>query len=363
MATIYDVAKAAGVSPKTVSRVLNGDAPVGKATREAVTAAMERLGYVPSNAARMMRSNRSGLIGLITGAISGTPSQLTPAGLPELLIVQGIQQAVAHTGKTLMIADSGGLRERVPHLIKTFVEHRVEGLIYVAGYHQEVDLPRLLGSTPIVLANCFDAAGTPAVVPDDRRGEADLVRSLIRAGHTRIAYLTLREDIVATALRRAGYAEALAEAGIAYDPALVEGCEMPEDEEAEAQLLWDAIDHMLRLPEAPTVFCCGNDRMAMRVYGILRARGLNVPGDISVAGYDNNRVIAETLFPPLTTVELPYRAMGARAVQRLIGLISGQGREESGPAIIAGPVHWRGSVTERRADNVTRLKLVREDPS
>ena len=93
MATIYDVAEKAGVSPKTVSRVLNGDAPVGKATREAVEAAMDQLGYVRNNAARMMRATRSGLIGLVTGAITKDMTQ--PAGLPDLFIVQGVQARLA----------------------------------------------------------------------------------------------------------------------------------------------------------------------------------------------------------------------------------------------------------------------------
>ncbi|MFV0358393.1 LacI family DNA-binding transcriptional regulator, partial [Tropicimonas sp.] len=88
MTTIYDVAKAAGVSPKTVSRVLNGDAPVNEKTRATVMKAMDRLGYVPSQAARMMRSNRSGIVGLITGAISRTPESTEATGLPDLLIVQ-----------------------------------------------------------------------------------------------------------------------------------------------------------------------------------------------------------------------------------------------------------------------------------
>jgi len=360
MATIYDVAKAANVSPKTVSRVLNGDAPVGKETRDAVDAAIAALGYVPSNAARMMRSNRSGLIGLITGAISTSPEPVQPAGLPELLIVQGIQQTIGPSGKTLMIADSGGRSDRVPHLIQTFVRHRVEGLLYVAEYHQKVQLPRLPEDTPIVLTNCFDDAGTPAVLPDDRRGQHDLVKRLIAAGHDRIAYLTLREDIVATRLRKAGYRDALDEAGIGYDAALVQGCEL-DSAEGETQVLWDAIDRMLQLPSPPTVFCCGNDRMALKVYGILRSRGMRVPDEISVAGYDNYRVIAETLYPPLTTVELPYTAMGVRAAQRLLGLISGEGRDDTSPAIVAGPVYWRGSVTERHPTNVSKLKLIRED--
>ena len=108
MATIYDVANSAGVSPKTVSRVLNGDGPVGAKTREAVEKAMAELGYVPSNAARMMRSNRSGLIGLITGAISSSSMHTEVSGLPDTLILQGIQQVLGDSGMTLMIADTGG---------------------------------------------------------------------------------------------------------------------------------------------------------------------------------------------------------------------------------------------------------------
>ena len=360
MATIYDVAKASGVSAKTVSRVLNGDAPVGKETREAVEAAMAQLGYVPSNAARMMRSNRSGLIGLITGAISMTQEPTQPAGLPELFIVQGIQKAVADTGMTLMIADTGGRISKIAPLVNTFLRHRVEGLIYVAEYHQRITLPPVPADTPVVLANCFDDSGTPSILPDDRRGQHDLVARLITAGHRRIGYLTLRTEMSAGRLRREGYAEALRDAGVAYDPALVESCDL-SGAEAESQLLWDTIDRMLALPDPPTVLCCGNDKMALRVYGILRSRGLKVPDDVSVAGYDNYRVIAETLFPPLTTVDLPYTAMGVRAAQRLLALISGERREDRSPTLVAGPVYWRHSVTRMAPATASQLSIVRED--
>lgn len=360
MATIYDVAKVAGVSAKTVSRVLNGDGPVGIKTREAVEAAMRDLGYVPSNAARMMRASKSGLVGLITGAISTAGEIARPAGLPDLFIVQGIQQVMAQAGMTLMIADTAGRSETVPHLIDTFLSHRVEGLIYVAEYHQPVRLPKITGQTPLVLVNCFDDAGTPAVVPDDQRGQYALVNRLIRAGHRRIAYLTLRDEIVATRLRGTGYREALAEAGLPHDPALVQNCDL-EGRDGETQLIWDTIDRMLRLPDPPTVFCCGNDKMALAVYGILRSMGRKVPDEVSVAGYDNYRVIAETLYPPLTTVDLPYTAMGVRAAQRLLALISGEGRDDRSPLLVAGPVHWRASVTEVRPANIHHLKTVRED--
>lgn len=361
MATIYDVAKAAGVSAKTVSRVLNADAPVGPETRKAVQAAIAALGYVPSNAARMMRSNKSGLIGVITGAIS-TAKELTtrPAGLPDLFILQGIQQIISQSDKTLMIADTDGRPDRVWPLIQTFLQHRVEGLIYIAEYHRHVELPRLPVGTPMVLANCFDDAGSPSILPDDVRGQHDLVTRICASGHRRIAYLTLRSNIAATPLRLKGYTAALDKAGISFDPVLVQDCDLQEDE-GETQLLWDAIDRMLRLPGPPTVFCCGNDKMALKVYGILRSRGLKVPEQISVAGYDNYRVIAETLYPPLTTVELPYAAMGVRTAQRLLAMISGESPQEHGTTMVSGPVYWRGSVTEKRQPNITQLKTVRED--
>ncbi len=345
MATIYDVAKAAGVSPKTVSRVLNGDAPVGQKTRTAVEAAIAELGYVPSSAARTMRSNRSGLVGLITGAISLNPQQSELSGLPDLFIVQGVQKALEANGMTLLISDTGGRSERVPQLIRTFLEHRVEGIIYVADYHRPVSLPPVPEDTKLVLANCYDDLGTPAILPDDRKGQLMLVRELIAKGHRRIAYLSLSQMHDATRLRTDGYAQALSEAGIAYDPDLVIPTDLAEpDHAAEAQLLWDAIDRVMNLDTPPTAICFGNDRMAMRAYGILRSRGLRVPEDISVAGYDNYRLITETLFPPLTSVDLPYAAIGVRAVQLLVGLIRGERNAPAAPELVGGPVCWRDSV-------------------
>lgn len=346
MATIYDVAKRAGVSPKTVSRVLNGDAPVGRETRTAVERAIADLGYVPSNAARMMRSNRSGLIGLITGAISQSPLIDEPKGLPDLYIVQGVQSTIAQSGKTLMIADTGGRFDRVAPLLQTFLQHRVEGLIYVADYHQEVVLPAMPKDSPLVLANCFDRIGTPAVLPDDRKGQQMLVERIIKAGHQRIGYLTLPRNMCATKLRTEGYKAALASAGIAFDPSLV----LPayaESQGQNSQLLWDAIDRLLSLDVPPTVLCCGNDEMAMRVYGILRTRGIRVPEEMSIAGYDNHVSIAKTLFPPLSTTGLPYAAMGVRAAERLLSLIEGETPQSSDPILVSGPISWRSSVTEQ----------------
>lgn len=337
MATIYDVAAWAGVSPKTVSRVINGDAPVSENTRAKVETAIAALGYIPSSAARIMRSNRSGIVGLITGAISRTGESTRMHGLPDIFLIKGIQQGIRAQGKTLMIADSDNLSDIEP-LIHTFMEHRAEGILYVAQYHQEVVLPDVRNICPIVLVNCFDAAGTPSVLPDDKQGQYDLVREIIRHGHSRIAYVTLQPGIEATPLRIAGYRRALEDAGIAYDADLVQ-VGYPDFNHDSTPLV-AAIVRLLSLPRPPTVICCGNDEMAVRVYGILRTRGLRVPEQISVAGYDNHSAIAETLFPPLTSTELPYLRMGVAAADMLFF-----GERSGAPLKIAGETIWRQSVT------------------
>lgn len=350
MATIYDVAKRANVSPKTVSRVLNGNAPVGAETRRSVEAAMAELGYVPSNAARMMRAGRSGLIGLVTGALSHKLEPMEPTGLPDLYIVQGIQAVMSQSGKTLMIADTGGASDRVPGLVRTFLQHRVEALIYVADHHKQVDLlsdlPSGVIDCPLLLVNCFDTVGTPAVLPDDARGQYDLVRALVDHGHQRIGYLTLHDSLVATEARLRGYVHAHADAGLSHDPALVHMARSAVHTD-DGALLEAGLSALLALPKPPSVICCGNDEMALRVYGLIRSRGLRVPEDVSVAGYDNYRAIAETLYPALTTVELPYAAMGRRAATRALELIERVSNEAPAVETLTGPVFWRSSVTDR----------------
>lgn len=183
---------------------------------------------------------------------------------------------------------------------------------------------------------------------------------MIAAGHRRIANLSLRPEMVAGRLRPFGCRYALEEAGLDVDPALLAHVDSDQPEIG-PQLLWGTIDRMLRLPEPPTVICCGNDQMAMMVYGILRSMGRKMPEEVGVAGFDNYRAIAETLYPPLATVELPYTAIGVRAGERLMQLISGENRNEHSPVRVAGPVHWRASVNEVRPENVVTFKTFGEE--
>ena len=175
-------------------------------------------------------------------------------------------------------------------------------------------------------------------------GQAQLVTRLIATGHRRIAYLTLPPDVPATALRVGGYRDALAAAGIMYDEALV-AAGYP-DHRNRSEDLYAAIERLLMLAEPPTVLCCGNDEMALRVYGMLRSRGLRVAEDISVAGYDDHRAIAETLYPPLTSAELPYVQMGTQAAALLLELIERGQAAGSNPRKVQGALAWRDSVTQ-----------------
>ncbi|TYL48826.1 LacI family DNA-binding transcriptional regulator [Marinomonas sp. IMCC 4694] len=350
MSTIYDVAKIANVSPKTVSRVLNNDVPVGEATRAKVQAAIDQLGYIPSTAARAMRSNKSGLIGVITGAISHN-TVVGPTGLPDLFIVQGIQSVIQASNKTLLIADTGDNSQRVEHLIRTFQEHRVEGIIYVADYHQQVNLSVHRKDMAIVLANCFDTKHTPAVVPDDEGGQYHLVQRLIKTGHRRIAYLSLDDAMVATVLRKQGYSRALQHAGIDIDPSLILCADTVQHIDNKA-LVERAVDQLLSLASPPTVICCGNDKMALKLYGILRSRGIRIPEAISVAGYDNYLSITESLYPSLTTVDLAYREIGAEAARLLLTQIQDkQPDQQSIPIRVPCPVVWRHSVLDHHHDD------------
>ena len=347
MATIYDVAAYAGVSPKTVSRVINGDAPVSDKTRSKVETAIAALGYIPSSAARIMRSHRSGLVGLITGAISRTGENTGGHGIPDMFLIKGIQQQIRAQGKILMIADidnKPGQPGQMEPLIRTFMEHRAEGILYVAGFHQEVLLPEVPNRCPMVLVNCFDLAGTPSVLPDDEAGQYGLVRRIIQSGHKRIAYVTLQPGVEATRLRLAGYRRALADADIVFDPDLVQ-TGYPDFSNDSGSLI-SAILKLLSLTLPPTVICCGNDEMAVRVYGILRTRGVRVPEQVSVAGYDNHSAIAETLFPPLTSTELPYLRMGAMAADLLFQYIEHPTGSVQSVKVV-GETIWRQSVINK----------------
>jgi LacI family transcriptional regulator len=333
--TIQDVATHAGVSVTTVSHVLNRveTARVRQATRKRVEEAAARLGYTPNSLARGLRRQRSQTLALLSDRIATTPF----AGG----IILGAQEKAAELGWVLMLYSTGDDPDVEEREIRTLLQHRVDGVLYATWYHRRVSVPPTLTRVPIVLLDCSSAdPGLPSVVPDEYAAGYHATRELIRHGHRRIGFVTNIDDVPATAGRLEGYRDALRDGGLEYHEALV------ASDVSETSGGYRTALQLLTVPPRPTAIFSYNDRMAMGVYRAARELRLDIPTDLSVISIDNQEIIAEGLYPGLTTMALPHYEMGAWAVQHLIGRL---GEPDGGPAhadqiVLPCPLIRRGSV-------------------
>jgi LacI family transcriptional regulator len=181
-------------------------------------------------------------------------------------------------------------------------------------YHQVVSPPPALRDIRAVLldARTLDES-LPSVVPDDVGGARTAVNVLVDRGHRRIGWVTTEEPVPAAAERLVGYREVLESRGITFDPSLVEAGPGGDTHSG-----LEAAGRLLDRPDRPTALFCFNDRMAMGAYRAIRLRGLKVPHDVSVVGFDNMEQIAPWLDPPLTTMQLPHYEMGRWAVEHVL---------------------------------------------
>ena len=302
--TVKDIARRAGVGTSTVSRVLNDDRYVSDEKRARVLQAIEELDYRPNFNARWLRGGATGLIGFITDEVATTPYAVD--------IIRGAQEAASEQGNVLMVLNSSSAA-RTAEAIEFLLERQVMGIIYAAMFHRKVDLPDNVHDVPMTLANCYVGdRSLPSAVPDEFSGGYAATRRLLQAGHRRIAFLNVFAPATDAAEGRlAGYQQALAEFGILYDPTLI-GCASEQSADNYA-----TTKAFLERSDAPTAFFVGNDRSAIGTYAAIRDKGLRIPDDIGVVGFDNQRDIAENLLPSLTTPQLPHYEMGAWAVGQL----------------------------------------------
>ncbi|TGN66615.1 LacI family DNA-binding transcriptional regulator [Nocardioides eburneiflavus] len=305
--SIKDVAQRAGVSVTTVSHVLN-DTPgkrISDDTRSRVRRAADELSYQPNGVARSLRLQRSQILAMVSDQIATTPH----AGL----IILGAQEAASKHGWLLMLVNSGGDRETERAEIQALQQRQVDGFLYASMYHQVVDVPPELGDSPLTLldARCDDQR-IPSVAPDEVQGGQAATQLLLDMGHRRIGLINNVDDIPATEGRLEGYLRALREAGLEPDDDLV------VRDLSEASGGYRAGLALLDRAPRPTAIFCFNDRMAMGLYQAAAERGLRIPEDLSVVGFDNQELIADGLRPGLTTVALPHYEMGAWAVETLI---------------------------------------------
>jgi DNA-binding LacI/PurR family transcriptional regulator len=306
-----DVAKLAGVSHQTVSRVLNGHPNVSRATRKDVQDAIRELGYRRNAAARALVTGRTHTLGVISfdNTIFGPASML-----------YGVERAAHPGGYSVVVANvpfgqGAGMFEAV----ERFLEQAVEGIIVIAPHTADVAaLASVAAEVPLVAVKCGTRAPLPSVAIDNVAGAERATRYLLDLGHPTVHHLAGPGTWLDAEERVEGWRRALALAGA------------PEPETEMLSGDWSAVTgyeagrRLALVPELTAVFCA-NDQMALGLIRALAEQGRRVPADVSVVGFDD---IPEAGFfwPPLTTVRQDFLELGKRAMAMLIERISGQGQ-------------------------------------
>lgn len=310
--SIYDVARVAAVSIATVSRTLNGSGLVAEATRARVLDAAQALGYEPNSIARSLVTRATQTIGLLL------PDIMNPF-FPEL--VRGVQLLAAERSYTLLLAQTGGDPETERRYLDLLRGKAIDGVLVVGLAMRRERLARFAASgIPLVsLDRDVDLPGTVMVHLDNRVGARRAIEHLLSLGHRAIAHIAGPSALKVSRARTRGYADALRTAGVARRPELSVEADFTEDGGRQA---------CLRLLDAGTAFSAvfaANDLMAIGALAALKERGVAVPADVSIVGFDDIHLAAYTS-PTLTTVRQPTYDMARCATQILIDAIQGQAR-------------------------------------
>jgi LacI family transcriptional regulator len=309
---LYDVAREAGVHPSTVSRALDPvkHARVKESTRQRVIEVADRLGYRPDMVARGLKSGKTGTIGVVAADLGNT--FVTP-------IIHGIAASLESAGMLPTIAETQDDHARMVNILDHMLSRRVDGIVVLAARaaDQEV-LEDAHRAAPVVLAGRpLDHTTLSQVVHDNERGGQMVAEHLNALGHRTVAQLRGPDD-VANFPRRAKGFSSLAEASGMTEVLLEERAERPATEDGQ-RLMALLLDSSTDLPTA--VFA-HNDLMAVGALAVLRMRGIRVPEDMSLVGY-NDMPMVDHLTPPLTTVRYQSLAVGRRAGAMMIEVLAG----------------------------------------
>lgn len=302
--TMTDVARRAGCSQSTVSVVLNQspNIRISEETKNRVLQSARELGYKWRDT-RRPRSDREQTphIAIIFDRIGTSPE--------AAVSIDGVCQTAWAAGYMVTVYQTLDDEELEARTISHVLAQDVGAILYARIMTREVRLPEALrlANVPVVLLNCYAQERVfPTVVPGEAAGGHRATDVLIKAGHRRIAIITGEMWMDASKARLQGYRRALATADIPFDPELV------RDGNWQTSAGYENTLALLDLPSPPTGIFCSNDRMAVGCYQALKERGLRIPDDISVVGYDDEEV-ARHLAPQLTTLILPHREMGTWA--------------------------------------------------
>lgn len=309
--SIYDIAKRANLAPSTISRALQDHPRLSVETKARVRALAKEMGYVPSTVARSLSTNQTWTIGMVVASISD----------PFMgRVVEGVEQVAIGAGFNVILSTSQNDRQREIAVIDVLQQRRVDGIIVVAShlfsrYRRYFDRIEV----PIVMIDEQEPGGViHSVAVDDARGARLAVEHLLELGHRRIGYVGVTNRPKSNRYRLKGYESTLKAAGITLDPALVFISDQIEDHAKQGDValesLWVA---------GVTAIFCYNDITAVGVLSACYKRGLSVPGDLSVIGFDDIDIAAYTI-PPLTTIHQPQLELGRRAMQMVLDILAGQ---------------------------------------
>ena len=330
-ATIFDVAERAGVSIKTVSRVVNNEPNVREATRERVSKAIQELNYRPDRSARTLAGNRTHLIGLV---YDDPANYEIPSAGYVIRMQQGALDACRNANCELLIHPCNFKDKNVGQQLQSMIDNaKPDGIVLAAPLSNMPKIVRAIGSTntPFVRVSSGQNNGNHfAVSMNDRECSAEMTRYLASLGHQRIAFLNGDPMHAAVQIRYDGYLDGLRQCGIEFAEELVfAGDNSIGSGEVGAEKL-------LALDQPPTAIFAANDDMAAGVMRVADRLGIDVPGQLSVAGCDDV-ALARQVFPALTTIRQPLSAMAKRATEELIQRSRGKSQlsgEEVFPAAL-----------------------------
>ncbi|SFS44057.1 catabolite control protein A [Marininema halotolerans] len=330
--TIYDVAREAGVSMATVSRVVNGNPNVKPITRKKVLDTIQKMGYRPNAVARGLASKKTTTVGVVIPDISY-------AFFAEL--ARGIEDIANMYHYNIILCNSDLKKEKELQLINALLEKQVDGLLFLGGEVTEEHRETFAGSqVPIVLAATRDDVDTkrPFVTIDQVQAAKDATHVLLKEGHQRVGLIggPLTDPIIGYP-RFLGFKEALAEANVDFDEELVRLGNLRYDSGLQAA------KELLQLDDAPTALFAVNDEMAVGAIHAAQDLGKKVPEDVSIIGFDNIS-LASQVRPLLSTIAVPMYDIGAVAMRLLTKYMNDE-EIESNQVLLQYRIHLADSTT------------------
>ncbi len=321
--TIRDVARLSGVSPMTVSRVINDSERVSPETRRRVEQAISELGYVPSRLARGLSRQRAGTLAVIV------PDVANPF---FTAILRAAEEVARRADYHVILGDTRSDLSVERDVIEELIAHRVEGMMIApVSDRSAAHLRRLaeFGVPFVLIDRTVPGLDCDVVLGDSSGGARRLVEHLISLGHRRIGFIVESDDVSTARDRRAGYEAALSGAGIALDPTLVVNAAAdPSGGSA-------GMSRLLELDERPTAVFTVNNLAAVGAIEAVRAAGLEVPDDVALVCFDDIEY-ASRLYPFLTAMEQPAQTFGTLGTQLLLERIEGRGPERRHEVVLPG---------------------------